>query len=454
MKYQLKGDYVTGAQLSAFTYDKATIDEKVAEGGTFDPTQYYNKTATDALLDEKLYITAYTPTDLSNYYDKTEVDGLLDDKQDSSKLPTYIVNEWTYNKSTHKVSVAKTNKTTGGASNSTHSVITINNQHIFDNSDVSNLNLVETSAITTSVTSASTDSEIPSAKAVYDVIGQGGGGVTPADVQTMIDESISGKTDESDFSAHTANTAIHVTQSEKDYWDGKSDFSGDYNDLINQPTEVSTFNNDAGYITINDLDEYPTTEDVVYLIGESVSGKQDTLIAGSGISIVNNVISATGGGSITVDTVLDSGSTNPVQNKVLYNKIDEVEQVTAAALNNLNDALNDKQDTLSAGTGISIQGNVISATGGSTPIDAYTKAESDAKFATITNFNSHSGNTNIHVTAAEKNAWNAKADASNVYTKTEVNNLLDEKPNIWCGDETAWSQISGSTEQGTIYLVY
>ena len=52
-KYQLKGDYVTGAQMSAFTYDKATIDQKVAEGGTFDPTQYYNKTATDALLAQK-----------------------------------------------------------------------------------------------------------------------------------------------------------------------------------------------------------------------------------------------------------------------------------------------------------------------------------------------------------------------------------------------------------------
>lgn len=33
--------------VSNYTYDKQTIDEKVAEGGTFDPTQYYNKTTTD-----------------------------------------------------------------------------------------------------------------------------------------------------------------------------------------------------------------------------------------------------------------------------------------------------------------------------------------------------------------------------------------------------------------------
>lgn len=44
-----------------------------------------------------------------------------------------------------------------------------------------------------------------------------------------------------------------------------------------------------------------------------------------------------GGSSITVDTELDSGSTNPVQNKVIYNKFDEVEEVTAAGLNAVND---------------------------------------------------------------------------------------------------------------------
>ena len=44
-----------------------------------------------------------------------------------------------------------------------------------------------------------------------------------------------------------------------------------------------------------------------------------------------------GGSSITVDTALNSGSTNPVENRVIYNKIDEVEQVTAAGLNALND---------------------------------------------------------------------------------------------------------------------
>ena len=56
------------------------------------------------------------------------------------------------------------------------------------------------------------------------------GGTTTATVQTMIDQSISGKADSSTVSginntltAHTANTDIHVTTSDKSTWNGKQD---------------------------------------------------------------------------------------------------------------------------------------------------------------------------------------------------------------------------------------
>lgn len=64
----------------------------------------------------------------------------------------------------------------------------------------------------------------------------GSSGITSGQVQTMIDESISGKTNKSDFTAHTANTTVHVTSAEKNSWNAKSNFSGDYNDLTNKPT--------------------------------------------------------------------------------------------------------------------------------------------------------------------------------------------------------------------------
>lgn len=59
----------TQAYVTGYTYDKATIDQKVAEGGTFDPAQYYDKTATDNLLANK--------ADTATTYTKTEVDNAI-----------------------------------------------------------------------------------------------------------------------------------------------------------------------------------------------------------------------------------------------------------------------------------------------------------------------------------------------------------------------------------------
>lgn len=79
--YQPTGDYVTGAEMSAYTYDKATIDSKIAGGGTFDPTNYYTKTDVNGLLDDKVDITAFTEYTGS-------VQTALDSKADSADIPS------------------------------------------------------------------------------------------------------------------------------------------------------------------------------------------------------------------------------------------------------------------------------------------------------------------------------------------------------------------------------
>ena len=112
--------------------------------------------------------------------------------------------------------------------------------------------------------------------------------------------------------------------------------------------------------TLSGSSTNPIQNKVVY---NALAGKQDKLTAGTGISISGNTISCTvsggsGGGSITVDSTMSSTSTNPVQNKVIYS------------------ALQGKQNTLTAGTGISISGNTISCTvsggsgGGSVTVDS------------------------------------------------------------------------------------
>ena len=118
---------------------------------------------------------------------------------------------------------------------------------------------------------------------------------------------------------------------------------------------------------------------------------QPLLTAGQGITIENNVISATGGGSITVDTALDSGSTNPVENRVIYNKIDEVEEVTAAGLNALNDKINPTVELTQAQYDVLVSGGTVDP------------------------------NTYYIITDAQA------SDLTNYYTKSETNTLLGGK---------------------------
>lgn len=91
---------------------------------------------------------------------------------------------------------------------------------------------------------------------------EGGGGITSGEVQTMIDNSISGKADSDDV-----------------YTTGQT--SG--------ATELAT----------------------------AFAATQPKLSAGTGIDITDNVISVTGGGSVTIDSSFDRNSENAISNKVV-----------------------------------------------------------------------------------------------------------------------------------------
>lgn len=86
----------------------------------------------------------------------------------------------------------------------------------------------------------------------------------------------------------TVSTKPFVTQAEKTAWNNKSDFSGDYNDLTNKPTiptvptNVSDFTNDAGYIT---------SGEAATQIEAATSGKADTTAV---TSVANDVETLSG----------------------------------------------------------------------------------------------------------------------------------------------------------------
>ena len=84
--------------------------------------------------------------------------------------------------------------------------------------------------------------------------------------------------------------------------------------------------------TLSGSSTNPIQNKVVY---NALAGKQDKLTAGTGISISGNTISCTvsgGGSSVTIDSALSGTSTNPVQNKVIYtalqNKQDKINYET------------------------------------------------------------------------------------------------------------------------------
>lgn len=95
-------------------------------------------------------------------------------------------------------------------------------------------------------------------------------------------------------------------------------FSGDYNDLTNAPTNVSTFTNDAGYITSpNDGDIDPTNEFQLL----SVSGQDLTLSNGNTVTLPG------ASGANTLDQAYDQGGAGA--GRIINVDAGEVEMTTS-----------------------------------------------------------------------------------------------------------------------------
>lgn len=153
---------------------------------------------------------------------------------------------------------------------------------------------------------------------------------------------VDGKLDMEDFNDHVSNTNVHVTQEEKNRWESKSNFDGDYDKLTNKP-DLSNYltRNDVSSVAISgsysDLLDKPTLVEKSYVdnaINTLNSTKQNKLTPGNNITIIDDVISST-------SSTLSAG-----------------ENITI-----VNNVINAKDTTYVAGEGISIKNGVISNTG-------------------------------------------------------------------------------------------
>ena len=442
-EHQSLSGYATTAFVSAFTYDKATIDEKVAGGGSFDPSQYYNKTVTDELLAEKLDVTAYTPTDLSNYYNKTEVDNIIVSAitDVEAEIPTVPTSNTAF---TNDAGYLTEHQSLSGYATEQW----VEDKHYITGVDLSNY---------------ATKAEIP---------------VVPT--------------------SNTAftNDAGYITGVDLSNYATKDNLAAATDDMA-----TKTWVNNQGYLTEHQsLTAYSTTQEVNTMINQSVSGKQDTLISGTNIKTINNQ-SLLGSGNITIQG--GGGTDAPISAGTGTNSIKE-----SSTGNTASGDYSHAEGNNTKATGKTAHAEGSSSTAGgwySHAEGAGTKATSTSAHAegyftnaygsyshaegnyTVTyNDSEHaSGEYNVSNTGstdADKTLFSVGNGASNnsrhnafeirqngdIYVTSGGTDVLlqdsivsstekaawNAKADIWVGDETAWGQISGSTTNGTIYLVY
>ena len=169
---------------------------------------------------------------------------------------------------------------------------------------------------------------------------------------------------------------------------------------------------------------------------------------------------------VTVDSALSETSENAISNKAITQALYEDEEVISASLNDLNERMEEKQDLLVSGSNIKTinnqsllgSGNINISGGGGGDVNvieivkvngtaltpdsnkavdvtvptALSALSTDTTHQLVTsteksNWNSHTGNTEVHVTSSDKSTWSGKQDAlvSGTNIKTiNTNSLL------------------------------
>lgn len=122
----------------------------------------------------------------------------------------------------------------------------------------------------------------------------------------------------------------------------------------------------------------------------------------------------------------------------------------------IDQAISGKQDTLIAGSGITISGNVISSEGGNKVVEL-TQAQYDAlvdkdpdTFYIITDAEAIDIN-NYYTKTAVDTALAAKANTATTYTKTEVDTALANKADTSAVTEAISSAVSGKADTSSVY---
>lgn len=276
-----------------------------------------------------------------------------------------------------------------------------------------------------------------------------GGAITSGEVQTMIDASVNPI--EGDITA--LNGQVEQLSTDMENKAEKSDIPSLEGYATQQWVEGKN------YLTEQSLADYATKQEVIdneYTISQAINDLNDKKVSADNLKTVNG-ISLIGEGDIQI-----SGGTADLSN--YYNK-SEVNSLLADKLDasaytptDLSQywTSGETQEAINAATsGIpssqTIEGlrNDVNTLSGDVSNLYDTKL--DASAYTPTDLSNYW--TSAETQSAITQAVSGKADASNVYSKTEVNNLISNKANVWCSDEASFNALANK-DANTIYLVY
>ena len=245
-----------------------------------------------------------------------------------------------------------------------------------------------------------------------DMTGGGGGesGVTSGEVQTMISEAVSGK---ADSSAVTEEISAAVS--------GKADSSAVTQEItaaVSGKADSSSVTEEISEAVSGKADTSAVTE----AINAAVSGKADT-----------STVEALSGQVIDDELVITNGFLNV--NAQLSGKAD-----SSAVTQEITAAVSGKADSSSV---VALSGQVTANTASIT-----NKADTSA-------LTSHTSDTTIHVTAADKQSWNAKLDSSALapyYTSAQTDSAITQATSGLASNSDLVT-LSGQVEDDELVIV-
>ena len=267
-------------------------------------------------------------------------------------------------------------------------------------------------------------------------------GTTTGEVQTMIDQAVSGKVDTTTYTAYTAATDSTLSnkadKSEIPSVTGYAD-SVTYNDTSKY---VEFYHGGTGGTKVYEFDASP------FLIDGMVESVVITSITsgGSEVIVLEITWNSAAGGQVTdipLTDIFDASNyyTKNDVNGLLANKAD-----TTAMTQAISEATSGKADTTAVTQAIS---EAVSGKADTTAMtQAITEATSGkADTSTVESINNtltaHTANTDIHVTTADKTAWSGKQDA--LVSGTNIK-TINGASILGAGDLTTLQvEVSGTT---------